>query len=179
MRKTVKVIEVIVNNWNRLAITISCLIVILAMLVIIAEVAARKFFNYSFQFVMQFSGYTLFAVTFLCAAWVLRDNAHLSVTFIIDKFSKRHRAVHDLILKILGFIVCVFLFSITAHYLVNNVIATKISTEYPIRFPLAYIYIWMPIGWLVIVVEYLLQIRQDLKSLLKPRQEKANAEKIT
>ncbi|NLM52050.1 MAG: TRAP transporter small permease [Firmicutes bacterium] len=170
MSKLGKIVRSLVDNWYRLAITISCLIVTLAMLIIVAEVTARKFFNYSIQFVMQFSGYTLFAVTFFAAAWVLREKSHLSVTFVIDNFKQRTRAIHDLILKIIGFLISVFLLYITAHYLVNSVIATGMSTEYPIRFPLAYIFVWMPVGWLFMVIEYLLQIWQDLKSLIKPKQ---------
>ncbi|HHX74526.1 MAG TPA: TRAP transporter small permease [Firmicutes bacterium] len=170
MSKIAGVIRSIANYWNRFAVTFSCILIALAMLIVTAEVIARKFFSYSIRFVMQFGGYTLFISAFICAAWVLQEKSHLRVTFVIDYLKNRPRAIHELILKILGCVLCIILLYITSYYLIDNIIATGITTEYPLRFPLAIIYTWMPLGWLFMILEYVLQIREDIKSLKKPGQ---------
>ena len=170
MGKIIGAIRSIVSYWNRFAVTFSCILIALAMLIVTAEVIARKFFSYSIRFVMQFGGYTLIISSFICAAWVLHEKSHLRVTFVIDAIKNRARAIHELILKILGCILCIFLLYITSYYLIDNIIATGITTEYQLRFPLAIIYTWMPLGWLFMILEFLLQIRQDIKDLMKSKQ---------
>ncbi len=167
MAKVSEIFNRLIGYWYKLTSAICSMIIVFAMLLITTEVVARYFFNYSIQFVMQFSGYSLFLVTFLGAAWVLSLKAHISVTFMTDKFSDRTRAINSVIMKLLGFAFCCFLLYATGDYVINNVWAEGMSTDYPIRFPLVYLMIFMPIGWLFMVIEFLIQAWKEIKDLFK------------
>ncbi len=167
MAKVTEIFNRLISFWYKLTSAICSMIIVFAMLLITTEVVARYFFNYSIQFVMQFSGYSLFLVTFLGAAWVLSQKAHISVTFMTDKFGERVRAVNSAIMKLLGFGFCCFLLYATGDYVINNVWAEGMSTDYPIRFPLVYLMIFMPIGWLFMVIEFLIQTWTEFKGLFK------------
>jgi TRAP-type C4-dicarboxylate transport system permease small subunit len=156
-----------VNFWYRLTSTICAAIVVFAMLMITAEIILRVTMNKSIQPVMQFSGYSLFVITMLGAAWVLREKSHISVTFLVDKFSKRVRTILNVILKLLGSVTCIFLMYVTGNYIINEVWATRMLTDYPIRFPLAYLMIIMPVGWLFLAIEFLIQLGPEISNVRK------------
>jgi len=49
---------------------------------ILAEIIARKFFNYGFLFVLEVSSYLLATSWFLSAAYTLRTNGHIRINVL-------------------------------------------------------------------------------------------------
>lgn len=165
MNKILLVFGKFIEFWYRLTSITCSVIIVFVMLLITAEIILRVTMNKSIQFVMQFSGYSLFVITMLGAAWVLREKSHISVTFLVERFSRRLRIILSIILKTLGLFTCVFLIYVTGSYIIKEVWSTRMLTDYPIQFPLAYLMIIMPAGWLFLAVEFLIQLGSEIKSI--------------
>lgn len=73
------------------------------------EVATRYFFNYPMGWVTEISSYILLFITFLVAAWVLREEGHVSMDFIIGWFSPKTRSFINALTSVVSSMVCLVL----------------------------------------------------------------------
>lgn len=97
------------NSVHKIAERIVAIFFILLCLSVTIQVAARYFFNIAFGWGEELPIFLFLWVSFLAAAVAYRDNSHLSVDFIVDKFPKKVRyAIYyiNLILS-LGFVLTV------------------------------------------------------------------------
>ncbi len=157
MEKLINTFDHILGIYFKITAYISVLIIAIATLFITAEIIARLFFNHSFQIVIQFGGYSLFIITFLSAGWVLRENAHVVVDFFVSKFQDTVRRNLDLVVFFMSFILCCFLFFESTQYAISALQRGHMTT-YPLKIPTFYLLIVMPIGWLTLGIEFLLQL---------------------
>ncbi|HED24000.1 MAG TPA: TRAP transporter small permease [Firmicutes bacterium] len=164
MQNIVKFFGNLLDLYYRFAATICAIIIAFVTLMITGEILNRLIFNQSFQFVMQFSGYSLFVVTFLGAGWVLRQDSHISIDFLVERFSERPRLIIKIIMYILGCGLSIFLLYLGWKYTGEAWVQGK-STDYPTLFPLAYLLVLIPIGWFFMAVEFIIQIVGLFKKL--------------
>ena len=95
-------------------------------------------------------------LVFLSAAWVLRENSHIVIDFVIVRFSERARHNVSIVMHVLAVLLCAFLFWQAADY-TYEVWRKGMATPYPIVFPLVYLYFLMPLGFFFLTVEFLVQ----------------------
>lgn len=163
MQKALNILKRGLDFYYRIASTICIIVIIVIALMVTSEILARLLLNKSIQFVMQFSGYSLLLITCLGAAWVQRQESHITVDFVINKFSNRARTIRGIILHIYGFVLCGFLFYLTGSYFLSAW-STGVVTDYPIIFPRAYIIVFLPIGWFFLCLEFLIQSVDKIKN---------------
>ena len=166
MQKIGKILDQLLQLIYRLFANVSAIIMLFITLLITAEILNRLIFNQSFQFIMQFSGYSLFIVTFLGAAYVLRDDSHITIDFVVERLPEKVRKINKIIMYIIGCGLCIFLLLQTWNY-TADAWAKGMSTDYPIRVPLAYLLVLMPIGWLFMAIEFLVQVGRLIKDFGK------------
>jgi len=164
MQKFFQAFDRVLGKYFCLAAYVSVFIIVIASLFITSEVIARLFFNTSFQIVMQFSGYSLFIVTFLAAGWVLRQNAHIVVDFITVKIKENVRQYLDLFVFLLCIAACIFLFLESSDYVINAW-ERKLTTNYPLKVQKAYILFVMPLGWFTLLLEFIVQTWKKIAAL--------------
>ena len=77
---------------------------------ITAEILVRGFNLGSLPWMIEIVEYSLLAVTFLGAPWVLRLSAHVSVDIVVDYISPRSRRRAELAANLIGILVCGVIF---------------------------------------------------------------------
>ncbi|NLY39961.1 MAG: TRAP transporter small permease [Firmicutes bacterium] len=95
-------------------------------------------------------------LVFLGAPWVLRENSHIVIDFVIVRFSERARHNVSIVMHVLAVLLCAFLFWQAADY-TYEVWRKGMATPYPIVFPLVYMYILMPLGFIFLTIEFIIQ----------------------
>ena len=83
------------------------------------EVVMRYFFNAPTRWVVEFSEYALLQLAFLGAAWVLREEAHVSVEMVTELLPRRGREIMFLITSIIGALTCALFFWVSLNYLIG------------------------------------------------------------
>lgn len=73
------------------------------------DVFARALFGRPLTWVLEFTEYGLLYITFLCAAWVLKNDAHVVTDLVLVALSPQKRALLNFATSILGAIVCLLL----------------------------------------------------------------------
>ena len=61
------------------------IVIIIISLLIITDIVALKFFNYSFSWIMEVSEYLLVMLTFLGVAWLLKEDGHIKLDLLIKE----------------------------------------------------------------------------------------------
>jgi TRAP-type C4-dicarboxylate transport system permease small subunit len=77
---------------------------------ITAEILVRGFNLGSLPWMIEIVEYSLLAVTFLGAPWVLRLSAHVSVDIVVEYISPRSRRRAELAANAIGILVCGVIF---------------------------------------------------------------------
>ncbi len=81
-------------------------LVILVMLVVSADVFLRYFFNRPMFWVLESTQFALVFITFLGAAWVLKNDGHVRMDILINRFSQRAQDRINIVTSLLSAIVC-------------------------------------------------------------------------
>ena len=121
------------------------------------EVIARYVFNAPTIWTVEISTYLMLISVFLAAAYTLQEGGHTKVDFLISRLSTKNRRIIDIITSILGIIfVVVLVWKSTELALFTHTIGSKSMTQLAI--PLFPIYIIVPIGSFILLLQYFLQL---------------------
>ena len=86
------------------------ILLIFSMLSISIAVASRYLIGRPIGWVIEISEYILLYMTFLVAAWVLKEEAHVKMDLVINRLSPKTRSLMNLITSGISAIVCFVLF---------------------------------------------------------------------
>ena len=93
------------------ALALAAAVLLCALVVLIlADVAARYLRLFSITWSFEATEYMLYAITFLGAPWVLREEGHIAIELVVDRLPPRPRRAVRRIADFLGATVCVVLF---------------------------------------------------------------------
>lgn len=142
-------------DWfENILVFIGGILISIATFSVVLEVITRFLFNHSFVWVNEFVEYVLLYVPFLGAAWLLRKNAHITIDVLEIYFSNKMRRIADMIIILIGLFVSAVLFwygkDIFLKYLESD-----LRSLTPMKVPLAYVMICIPIGSLVLFLEFI------------------------
>lgn len=106
------------------ALIMACAVLAVAIMVMLVacvcyEVVMRYFFNAPTRWVVEFSEYALLQLAFLGAAWVLREEAHVSVEMLVELLPRRGREILFAATSIVGACTCALFFWVSLTYLVG------------------------------------------------------------
>lgn len=153
MKKASNILDLLENFF---AILASILIVFVTLSVLL-EVFSRMLFNISYSWVHEISEYALLYLPFLTAGWLLRDNEHIVIDLIEEMLTPRLKLVIDIFIGLVGIFVSVILIwyglLTTVDYLING-----IRSQTNLHVPKAYIVIIIPIGSLLLLLEFIRSI---------------------
>jgi len=82
------------------------------MIAIVIDVIMRHFFNRPSGWVVEYSEYALLYITFLPAAWLLRQDAHVRLDLVVDNISHTKRCFLGGLTSVVG----AFVFLIFAYF---------------------------------------------------------------
>lgn len=66
------------------------------------DVVFRYFFNRPVAWVLEISEYILLYMTFMAAAWVLRDESHIKVDLLVNRLSPRGQTLMSIVTSVIG-----------------------------------------------------------------------------
>lgn len=93
---------------DALAVAAGALIVLLTVLVVF-DVGARSLRILTLPWSLEATEYMLYAVTFLGAPWVLRENGHIAIELVVECLPARTRAAVARLTDMLGAAICAVL----------------------------------------------------------------------
>lgn len=140
-------------------ILISCVLLSLVTLSVCLEVVLRYLFNHPQVWVIELAEYALLYITFLGAAWGLREEAHISIDLFTNLMGPRGRAVcgyvSDVMCASVSVVLLVYGVRVTWDYFSKGLYNPTI-----LEIPTAYILIVIPLGGLTLLVQ---SIRRGLR----------------
>jgi len=124
------------------------------MLSVCWDVTARAAWGQPLAWELEFSEYGLLYITFLGAAWVLKNERHVIVDIVLTQFNPRTRALLNVATSILGAIICLFLtwygWDVSWEHLVKGYYQPT-----PIEPPDFPIFVIIPIGSFLLFIQFL------------------------
>ncbi|SOC40227.1 TRAP transporter small permease [Ureibacillus acetophenoni] len=146
MNKTLDTVE------NVLA-AVAGIFILLSMFTIVLEVIVRSTIGHSFVWVQEYNEYLLLYIPFLAGAWLLRNNDHVVIN-LIDNILGKSSTVLNVIVAVLGFIAMAVLFYYSTIVTID-IFERGVKSTTVLRTPQVYIYIVIPIGSLLMALEFL------------------------
>lgn len=149
-----------------MAAYISAIFLIIMWVVVTIATIGRYFFNKPLAWNVEFSEYTLLLVTFLSAAWILKNDGHVRLEIIISKLHSSKRIILDIISLILILIISIVLliYGIKVSY---NYYLSGILTEGMILIPRFIIIMIIPLSSILLIIQALKMIFKIEKNKLE------------
>lgn len=133
----------------------------LAMLVLVAttlsvclEVVSRYGFNRPFIWVVEYTEYGLLYMTFLAAAWNLREGGHIRIELVHERLSARAQAVCDVSGSFLGLAVSLVL-TIFGFLATQSAFERGLHRTSLLETPTWIVMAIIPVGGLLLAARYL------------------------
>ncbi len=136
-----------------LALVAGALLCALVVLVCL-DVAARTFKLFAMPWSLDVSEYALYAITFLGAPWVLRENGHIAIELVVERLPSRARAAARVAADALGTAVCAVLFYYACRAFWRSYSSGNLVYE-TFVFPEWYLYILAPMIFLILLLQFL------------------------
>ena len=129
------------------------------------QVVARYVFSYSFGWAEEFPIFIFLWTCFIAAAAAYREDRHLGVTLLFDRFPESFRHTARYLNLALSLIFFLFLF-----YYELDVSLSMTSTFVTLKFSKAFHYIGIPISCLIFMVFIVEKIIRQAKEDWRPKQ---------
>jgi C4-dicarboxylate transporter DctQ subunit len=124
------------------------------MVVICIDVVLRYFFLSSMMWVTEVTEYSLLWITFLGTAWLLRKKGHVIMDLVVNKIKPEHQAILNIIMSIIGIIVCLFL-TIYGIKVILDVFNRQLLLSTLLTPPAWIVFIIIPIGSFLLTVQFI------------------------
>lgn len=142
-----------------LAAALLCALVVL----ILVEVGARYLRWFSLAWGLEAAEYMLYAITFLGAPWVLREQGHIAVELVVERLPPRPRRMARRAADALGALVCALLVFFSCRVLWRSYAAgTMVHKSF--IFPEWLVYAGMPPIFLLLLAVYLRSLRRPAEA---------------
>jgi len=122
--------------------------------VVCLDVAARTFKLFATPWALDVSEYLLYAITFLGAPWVLRENGHIAIELVVERLPARGRAAARFASDGLGALVCAVLVYYAGRTFWRSYSANNLVYE-TFVFPEWYLYCLAPPVFLLLMLLFL------------------------
>lgn len=136
------------------------------MLAVCWDVIARTAVGKPLTWVLEFTEYGLLYVTFLCAAWVLKNEGHVTNDLFLARLDPKKRALFDTVTSVSGAIICLFLTWFGAIVSWDKLQSGAYQPT-PIEPPDFPIFVIIPLGCLLLSIQFLRRAYSRLKEWKK------------
>jgi len=159
-------LDSILDRLNSVMAWIAALAIIFMMFAISYAVIMRYVWNKPVPWIVEISSYLMLYITFLGTAWLQRKGGHVEVDLFTGRLKPRVRAAFKTITSlggaVVGFILAWKGSLVTVDYFQRDVTAIGILNT-----PQFLLMGIIPIGGFLLLVEFLLQARQQARLALK------------
>src|SRR5690625_1225961 len=145
------------------------IVTIFIVLIIFTDILTVNLFNYSLPWAIEISEYLLVFLTFLGAAWLLREDGHIKLDLVLNALREKSRVRLEMINSVIGLIISLVL-AVSGFIATYNLYERGVKTEAVIELPRFILIVIIPIGFTFLVYQFLVNIIRQRK------QYKANEE---
>jgi len=114
--------------------------------------------------IVQFNEYAMLFATFLGSSWLLSKGRHVSVELVVSRFSMRTRKILRVIHSLLGLGLCSTLCWYGTLTTLEN-FQRKVIHVQAVDVPMAYVLFVIPLGFFLLVLQFLRDFLVGLRSL--------------
>lgn len=146
---------------NRSIKVLTILLLSVLTILVPAEVFLRYLFGKSLYITEEFTRYLMVWVVFLASSLALREDSHISIGILVNRFRGRTRAWLNLIGHVLLVIFLVFLIT-------EGIIALRFQMDQIIPslgLPIFWFYLAIPVGSFLMILNLLPKIWESLKGI--------------
>ncbi len=143
-----------------------CALVVLVCL----DVAARSLKLFATPWTLDISEYLLYAITFLGAPWVLREEGHIAIELVVERLPPRGRAAARIASDALGALVCAVLLYYAGRAFWRSYAAGNLVHE-TFVFPEWYLYCLAPPVFLILLLQFAGRLWRAQAAPRAPRRE--------
>lgn len=142
-------LDLLIDALGVAAAALLCALVVL----ILVDVAARYLRLFALSWGLEASEYMLYAITFLGAPWVLREEGHIAVELVVERLAPGPRRVVRRVADLLGASVCLLLFYFACRVAWRSY-ESGVMVQKSFVFPEWWVYAGMPPVLLVLLAVY-------------------------
>lgn len=117
------------------------------------DVAARSLKLFATPWALDVSEYLLYAITFLGAPWVLRENGHIAIELVVERLPGPGRAAARVAADALGALVCALLLYYACRVFLRSYSSANLVYE-TFVFPEWYLYCLAPPVFLILLLQF-------------------------
>jgi C4-dicarboxylate transporter, DctQ subunit len=128
----------------------------------VANVIGRFVFAQSIYFSEELNQFLIVLVTFVGIGYAARKGRHIRMSALYDLMSERGRKVMMIIIAAGTALVMLALAWFALEYILRLAKLGKVTPS--LQVPLYLTYLWVPIGFLITGIQYLLTVVQNLRS---------------
>jgi TRAP-type C4-dicarboxylate transport system permease small subunit len=156
-------ISVIFDHILEALMFIGAVILGFLMLAVCWDVAARTIAGKPLIWLLEFTEYGLLYMTFLCTAWVLKNEAHVTSDLLLIGLSPKNQSFVNTITSILGAVICLVLAWFGAEVSWDKLQsgAYQPTAIQPPDFP---IFVIIPIGSFLLFIQFLRRAKKNFKN---------------
>jgi len=124
------------------------------MLLVVAKVAMRYFFNNPIVWVIDITEYAMLFITFLGTAWLLKKEGHVIMDLLLDRLNRKGRHMAIVITSVAAATTC---FIITWYGVVVGLDWYNINYFYQgaLDIPAFYLEAVIPVGMLLVAIQFM------------------------
>ena len=140
------------------------LLLAFALITVCIDVVLRYFFNRPTGWVLQFSEYILLYIPFLAAAFVLREEGHIRIDILLNRFNLKNQLLLNLVTSILG---CLVLLVITYYgtFVSIDFYRRGVPTLKYVKIPEYLVIMVIPVGCFLFAVQFIRRAHKYFKAL--------------
>jgi len=145
VRKIISTLDSIYHHCINSGATSAGVIIVFIMLVMSAHVLMRYFFLMPIKWAVEITEYTMIWITFLGAAWVLKENGHIRIDIILNQLKPRALALLNTVTSSIVAAICLFL-TVYSSIVTYESFVRGAARTYLYATPLWILLICIPIG---------------------------------
>lgn len=108
LNTTIRVFIKGISTLNLLLASLAAVILVLATLMVFAEIISRLLFDHSLIWTVEISGYSLLYMTFLGAPYLLEKNRHVTIDLIANAITGLPGRVLGTLVNVFGALICIY-----------------------------------------------------------------------
>lgn len=129
-------------------------LIVFVALSVVAEVVLLYFLKKPVDWVSEVTEYALVYITFLSAVWILKDDGHVRVDFLLKWFPPKIQALLEVIGSLIGTIISAVIF-IYGSWVIFDLWEKGLRTETILAVPKAPLFAIIPFGCLLLLLQFI------------------------
>ena len=156
-------IKKIANLYDKFEEYLLITSLVVTVCLIFAQIVMRWVFNSSLTWSEELARYLFIWQIWLGTSIGFKDNKHIQITLIRDKFRNKGRLVFDIIARLILLAFCVFLV-VVGLQMVNRLFTTNYLSA-ALRIPVAWVYLSLPFSSFIVCLRLINKMINDFQSL--------------